>query len=395
MRASQARCRGLAPDVCTVWMAGSRSRTPALRASNSPWIQALARAPPPTWMQRWSNSRSSTMRVETISQTRVLPPSMTSPFSVPWQVKGSAPWLTASRKAVIAGVAGYRPFSGAGNQRGAKLGEARRDGRIRPGRHIHVERVVHGSSNDRGAQGGVATAGDRQPGGGLEVLWPELPPHFQPEHEAHQVSSLVGSGDIAGLVLDPEAAGLEVERLSQLVGRSKGCDAEPAAVGLFHRGVQPIHQSWRSSCRRGPGGGRSDSCEAAARISEKGFPEDRLKKGRLSSSADFQDGGVERRAGGRDRCRRPARPVGSGTDEARRAAPDGRSPDRRESTAGFMMRSRVAAETTSLEANVAVELVDHLVPGGDQIEELAPEHRLTARATKSSIEMPCCSTQVK
>src|SRR6266542_2331516 len=67
---SNARASGDAPVVCTVCSAGTRSRAPSSCASRSPWITALASAPPPTCTTMRSSAR---------------------PFSFPWHVNGSAP----------------------------------------------------------------------------------------------------------------------------------------------------------------------------------------------------------------------------------------------------------------------------------------------------------------
>ncbi len=46
---SKARRSGQAPSVCTAWKRGTRESAPMATVSPIDSIQALARAPPPTW----------------------------------------------------------------------------------------------------------------------------------------------------------------------------------------------------------------------------------------------------------------------------------------------------------------------------------------------------------
>ena len=53
-------------------------------------LDGAAEAPPPTWITRRSGSGAPRSVPTSISQPSVLPPSIVRPFSLPWQVKGSA-----------------------------------------------------------------------------------------------------------------------------------------------------------------------------------------------------------------------------------------------------------------------------------------------------------------
>ncbi len=111
----------------------------------------------------------------------------------------------------------------------AQAAEALHDRGLSAGRHEHEQATLGRAGHDGRRQARVAAAGDGQRGGGIRQA--EVLRHAQAEHDTHQVPRLVRAGDVARLVLDPEAAlRAEAELPVQAGGSHHGRGPEAVAV---------------------------------------------------------------------------------------------------------------------------------------------------------------------
>ena len=150
----------------------------------------------------------------TISQPSVSPPSMARPLRLPWQVNGSAPRPAprASRRTV--GSPATPGVRGQTATRAPSSLEPLEHRRVGVGRDEHA-RAALARRRRRRRRPAPRCRSSRWPGRGARPgrCRPSRSTTSRCSEHAEQVPGLVRAGDVAGLVLDPDAAGRgEAER---------------------------------------------------------------------------------------------------------------------------------------------------------------------------------------
>ncbi len=196
----------------------------------------------------------------------VRPPSRHSAFSGPCTLNGMAPASTASRKRWMHGSPGGSPA-----RRGHVTTVA-----PSPSRRASTPGSAFGGTNTSrahdAAAASVAAASaalphDAMASGGRSALRAKAAPlgGDEVQQHTHQVTGLVGTGDVAGLVLDPHpTVGGEPELVRQGIGPLERRRAEANAIDLGHRGVELAHQRHRARVRHGVGAGEGVPCHPLA-----------------------------------------------------------------------------------------------------------------------------------
>ena len=137
---------------------------------------------------------------------------------------------------------------------GAERVEAGEHRGICTGGDEDAQRPAAGRGHDRGGQSGVATARDRELGAFCGQARPLA--RFQIDEDTEEVPSLVGSGHVAGFVLDPDSTRVrEAEFVRQLVRACERRDHEAVAVNLGDARVELAHECAEVAVRQAELGG--------------------------------------------------------------------------------------------------------------------------------------------
>ena len=322
-------------------------------------MHALASAPPPTC----TTSRSSGQRrTTTISQPSVSPPSTASPFRLPWQVKGMAPFASASSSARYVGSPAISVPRADLDVR-TELLEPREDDRVGVGGHEDAQERPAGRSDDRRRERRVAAARDRQ-------LRP--PATRRRGRSAPPTSSCSRTPNRWRALCEPET--LPVSSFTQTpprlrepearrsgpVLRANGVTDEAVPVDRGDRVVEAAHELAEGSVGEAAGSGEVVRVEQL-RYRTNGF-------GSWSSIGEAEASRGRARAATRGRRRRRDSAFGQrkgyGSPGIRRRR---RTRRRRAGSAGRSQRLQ--------DARPGVELVDQVVPAGDDLAQPAPERR--------------------
>ena len=134
-------------------------------------------------------------------------------------------------------VAGHAGLARAGRDVGAELVEPLEHERVGVDGDEDAERAPARGGDDRGRQRGVAAARDRELAALAGAGEAEPLGDLEADEDAEQVARLVRAGDVAGLVLDPDAAvRREPELPRQLVRPGERRHGEAVAVDARPRG---------------------------------------------------------------------------------------------------------------------------------------------------------------
>ena len=269
--------------------------------------------------------------------------------------------------------------------------DPRADGEVRPellqpcenhrvgvDRDEDVEGAPPGCGDDRRGERGVAAARDREVGAAGGVGQPELLRDLEVEQHPEQVPGLVRPGDVPRLVLDPDATPLgEPEPLAERVAAAEGRGGEAVPVDGGDLPVEPAHEGAERLVREAAGD-RDVVGAQEGPVADEGV---RLRvvqgeaHGREVEVApqDVVDVVIRPDVRARERIRvaRVGLGAAAGADE-----PAGGCRHRASRTPVRALKSSISASQSPTSSWIPLQNSGLL------------------RASKSSSEMPCCSTQV-
>ena len=289
------------------------------------------------------------------------------PFSLPWQVNGSAPSASASWRRVDASGRRRRPAARADRDRARRAASSR----------CEHDRVGVRRDEDARAAGPPARATTAAASAALPQLAiarsrraagsasPSRSATSSQSRTPEQVARLVRAGDVAGLVLDPDAAApREAEPVAQRRARgANGVAAKPWPSTAATRVVELVRRARTKSSSLMP-----------PRERQVVGVEQRRGSGRTGSAR--RRPGKPHRASGRARGARtwstssPRPRSGSGTGTGSPAPARAPQPAQ---TSGWQARGR---SQRLQHARAGVELVDHARPTPAALAQLAPEGRV-------------------
>ncbi len=275
-------------------------------------------------------------------------------------------------------VAGHAGRAGAGDHVGPQVAEALDDDGVGVDRDEHPQAPVPGGGHHRRGQGRVPATGYGQVRAVLATGEAQAFGDFEVEEHPHEVPALVRTGDIAGLVLDPHApAAPEAEALGQdrAAHERRGPEAVPVhgGDGIVELADQAEEVFVGHAAGHGP----------VVAVQEAPVPGERL-------GARLVVGGKAHRL----RVEGPHEDMvdvtlaGAGAPEGVRASGVGRAPATGADETAGRLRHGTGTPLRELNSLIISSHTGTFWRSADQNEGWR-------RATKSSNERPCCSTQVK
>ena len=301
---SNARRSGHAPSVCTVSSRGARASAPSAAASARPRPQALASAPPPTWTTR----RSIDARADDELPAERLAALDGEPVQVALAGERERALGERLEEPVHGRVAGDA-LARAGRRSTSAPSCSSRSSTARLGvdRDEHAQTAPPAAATTAAASAALPQLAIARSRRSARALRPSSLGDLELEQDAEQVPRLVRAGDVAGLVLDPDAAGSrEAEPVAELVAARERRDREAVAVDRGDAVVEPAHE-------------RAERLVADASVArdvvgveERPVADERVRLVAAAREPDARSGRA--RGGGRGRRRPRRRRSGSGTD---------------------------------------------------------------------------------
>ena len=273
-------------------------------------------------------------------------------------------------QAVVGRVAGDAGPAGADLDLCAQRLEPGEHGGVRVGGDEDLQRPAAGRRDDRRGERGVAAGGDREVG--PVVRQAEPLGDLEPDQDAEEVARLVRAGDVARLVLDPDpAAGGEAEPVGELLGTRERRLDEAVPVDARDLAVE-----------------RADDVDElvvaepeAVRVQQVAVADERVRlvaplRERDPGEVELAPEDVVDVAGAGVRAEERVRVVrlrDPAAARANQAAPPGHTASR---TPVFALNSSIRSSQSAT------------------IERIPVQKAGSRRASNSSSEKPCCSTQV-
>ncbi len=122
---------------------------------------------------------------------------------------------------------------------GAERGQARDHRSVGPGRHEHPQITIHGAGQHRGAERRIAATRNGEGTGPVgPVDQTGAFGHREMDGESEQVPGLVGTGDVARLVLDPDIVLPEAKDFRRLGREAVRRDREAMAIDPGDRTIE-------------------------------------------------------------------------------------------------------------------------------------------------------------
>ena len=269
--------------------------------------------------------------------------------------------------------------------------DPRADGEVRPellepgenhrigvDRDEDAKRAPTRSGDDRRGERGIAATRDREVGAAGGVGQPELLRDLEVEQHPEQVAGLVRPRDVPGLVLDPDAAPLrEPEPLAQRIAAGEGRGGEAVPVDGGDLPVEPAHERAERLVREAAGDrnviGAQEGAVADERVRLRVVQGEAHGREVEVAPQDVVEVVVRPDVRARERIRvaRVGLGAAAGADE-----PAGGCRHRASRTPVRALKSSISASQSPTSSWIPLQNSGLL------------------RASKSSSEMPCCSTQV-